>query len=154
MVRCNKYDSVSNCGKDQNLYLRNPFAEAYPQFNELSNYDMLCSQICSLHPNIVGAWTFRLKTLIASRVKPIFAEVKKQDQEDMFVQAQLMIAFAESHEKLYGRLRYVLVSFEHFDAYLISLGKKEVLSVGCFKPNLGKEIVESIEEVIASTLGK
>jgi hypothetical protein len=86
--------------------------------------------------------------LLASSVKPGFAEVKKQEQEDMFVQAQIMLSFAKSHQKKYGRVRFILISYDLFDAFLVHSGYQEIVGVGCLRPYQINELAECIEKAI------
>ena len=56
----------------------------------LTDYNSLCKKICESSDRIVGAWAFGLDNLIASYVKPRFAEPDKAEQERMFIQAEIM----------------------------------------------------------------
>lgn len=87
----------------------------------LTDYNSLCKKICESSDRIVGAWAFGLDNLIASYVKPRFAEPDKAEQERMFIQAQIMQSIVSSNEGMYGKVKHIIVSFEHFDAFLFPL---------------------------------
>jgi hypothetical protein len=68
----------------------------------------------------------------------------------MFLQAQIMIAIVTSNETLYRKTRYVMVSFDTFDAYMFPLGSDQIMSVECIRPYSPEEIVAIVNGVLAS----
>lgn len=124
---------------------------------DLTDYNPLCKQICESSDRIVGAWVFGLDNLIASFVKPKFAEPDKEEQERMFVQAQIMQSIVSSNEGMYGKVKHIIVSFEYFDGFLFPLmwggGQKDekvIISVGCIKPYSTEAVVTVIEKLFAA----
>jgi hypothetical protein len=123
----------------------------------LTDYNSLCKQICESSDRIVGAWAFGLDNLIASYVKPRFAEPDKAEQERMFIQAQIMQSIVSSNEVMYGKVKHIIVSFEHFDAFLFPLmwgggqkDEKTIISFGCIKPYSTEAVVSAIERIFAA----
>lgn len=123
----------------------------------LTDYNPLCKQICESSDRIVGVWTFGLNNLIASNVKPRFAEPDKAEQERMFIQAQIMQSIVSSNEGMYGKVKHIIVSFEHFDALLFPLmwggsqnDEKTIISIGCIKPYSTEAVVSAIERIFAA----
>jgi hypothetical protein len=60
-----------------------------------------------------------------------------------------MIAIATSNEEFYGKARYVMVSFDTFNAYLFPLSSEQIISIGCTRPSLPEEIAAIISMVLA-----
>ena len=123
----------------------------------LTDYNPLCKQICESSDRIVGAWAFGLDNLIASFVKPKFAEPDKEEQERMFVQAEIMQSIVSSNEGMYGKVKHIIVSFEHFDAFLFprmwgggQKDEKTIISFGCIKPYSTEAVVSAIEKLFAA----
>lgn len=123
----------------------------------LTDYGSLCKQMCESHDKIIGAWVFGTHELIASYVRPRFAEPERGEQEKMFVQAQILRSIVSTNEGMYGKVKYIAVSFENFDAYLFTLeeeheGETTMMSIGCLKPYSIEAVVASTEKVLASNL--
>lgn len=123
----------------------------------LTHYNSLCKKICESSDRIVGAWAFGLDNLIASYVKPRFAEPDKAEQERMFIQAQIMQSIVSSNEGMYGKVKHIIMSFEHFDAFLFPLmwgggqkDEKTIISFGCIKPYSTEAVVSAIEKLFAA----
>ena len=123
----------------------------------LTDYNSLCKKICESSDRIVGAWAFGLDNLIASYVKPRFAEPDKAEQERMFIQTQIMQSIVSSNEGMYGKVKHIIVSFEHFDAFLFPLmwgggqkDEKTIISIGCIKPYSTEAVVSAIEKLFAA----
>ena len=122
----------------------------------LTDYNLMCKQICESSDRIVGAWAFGVDNLIASFAKPRFVEPDKSEQEKMFIQAQIVQSIVSSNEGMYGKVKHIIVSFEHFDAFLFprewGSGKndeKTIVSVGCIKPYSTETVVSAVEKIIA-----
>lgn len=60
----------------------------------------------------------------------------------MFIQAQVMISIATSNEVSYGKMRYVMVSFDSFDAYMFPFGPEQIIAVGCVKPYSPEKVLD------------
>ena len=123
----------------------------------LTDYNPLCKKICESSDRIVGAWAFGLDNLISSYVKPRFAEPDKAEQERMFIQAQIIQSIVSSNEGMYGKVKHIIVSFEHFDAFLFPLmwgggqkDEKTIISFGCVKPYSTEAVVSAIEKIFAA----
>ena len=123
----------------------------------LTDYNSLCKKICESSDRIVGAWAFGLDNLIASYVKPRFAEPDKAEQERMFIQAQIMQSIVSSNEGMHAKVKHIIMSFEHFDAFLFPLmwgggqkDEKTIISFGCIKPYSTEAVVSAIEKLFAA----
>lgn len=128
------------------------FADQKPR---LTDYNLLCKQICESSDRIVGVWTFGLDNLIASYVRPSFTEPDRTEQEKMFIQAQIVQSIVSSNEGTYGKVKHIKVSFEYFDAFLFPRGwgsgkndEKTIISIGCIQPYSTETIVSTIEKII------
>jgi hypothetical protein len=113
--------------------------------------------MCESHDKIVGVWVFGTHELIASCVRPRFAEPERGEQEKMFVQAQILRSIVGTNEDMYGKVKYIAVSFENFDAYLFTLeerqdGETTMMSIGCIKPYSIEVVVATAQKVLASNL--
>ncbi len=109
---------------------------------------LICRDMCDSHPRIVGAWAVGQRKILYSAVKPGFGEPGKETQKNMSLQAQAMISIAETHQNLYGKVRHIFVSFEHFDSFLFPLNGEEVIAVGCLRPYTFEEIVAASDKVL------
>lgn len=113
--------------------------------------------MCESHEKIIGAWVFGSHELVASHVKPRFAEPDKNEQEKMFIQAQILRSIVSTNEGMYGKLKYIAVSFENFDAYLFPLGSETqedggaitMMAIGCLKPYPIETVMACAEKVLA-----
>lgn len=106
--------------------------------------------MCYSHPKIVGAWAIAHRQIIDSAVKPGFGEPEKDTQRNMALQAQTMVSIAETHQNLYGMVRHIYVSFEHFDSFLFPLSDKNVIAIGCLKPYVFEDIVNASEKILSN----
>lgn len=122
----------------------------------MADYASLCKKMCESHEKIVGAWVFGSHELIASYVRPRFAEPDGQEQEKMFVQAQILRSIVGTNEGMYGKVKYIAVSFENFDAYLFTLaeepdgGEMTMMSIGLLKPYPIEAVLASAEKVLSN----
>ena len=123
----------------------------------LTDYNPFCKQICESSDRIVGTWAFGLDNRIASYIKPRFAEQDNAEQERMFIQAQIIQSIVSSNEGMYGKVKHIIVSFEHFDAFLFPLmwgggqkDEKTIISFGCVKPYSTEAVVSARERIFAA----
>jgi hypothetical protein len=106
--------------------------------------------MCNSHSKIVGAWALAQREIIESAVNPSFGEPDKEAQRNMILQAQVMVSIAETHQKLYGKVRHILVSFEHFDSFLFPLNDKDMIVVGCLRPYTFEDIINASEKILTN----
>lgn len=117
----------------------------------LADYSFLCTNLCENVDGIVGSWAFKEADLIASCNKPGFPAPNKQEQKKMFVQAHLMIGMAQTNQQMYGKMRYVSVSFANVDCYLFPMNDSSniVLAVACTKPYSVEVIEKAVSGLVA-----
>jgi hypothetical protein len=108
--------------------------------------------LCNSIENVVGVWAFRETDLVASSVKSSFPTASSSEQKKMFVQAHMMIGMAATNETMYGKMKYVSVSFNDVDCYLFPLTEEErglVLAVACIKPYSIDTIKRAVSVMVA-----
>ena len=70
----------------------------------------------------------------------------------MFVQAHMMIGMAATNESMFGKMKYVSVSFDNVDCYLFPLTEEErgiVLAIACVKPYSIDTIKRAVSVMVA-----
>ena len=69
----------------------------------------------------------------------------------MFVQATIILSIAKTNEKMYGKTKFVILSFEKFNIILIPIGGRKILSVGCSKDMSLNEPTRTLETKVLGT---
>jgi hypothetical protein len=69
----------------------------------------------------------------------------------MFVQATIMLSIAKTNERMYGKTKFVMVSFEKFNAFLVPMGGNKILSVGCAKAMSVDELIATLRTTVLGT---
>jgi hypothetical protein len=98
------------------------------------DYKFLCSQVCNVHRNILGAWVIESSEEIHSFVKPGKPIPREDEIQKMFWQALLMVSMADTNKTMYGNVHSITIRHEKLDAMLFPLEQNIILAIGCAKP--------------------